>query len=197
MTRSPLSRSLAVGTLACCGFVAAGEARSDMVSDVWLKLGEHCAPVIEKKTVDPEDFKSLPAEHRIASSTDGRRIQVDHQTQDQQWSVSASQSDVGGKRYIYCTVAYHNFQQLADVAQISENLIAMLKASGATDIAGGPQQDIQITPLYATPGSGIDQSVEFDVVGLQPWPDVLVQFQVFTYGMGIGVLTDFPLSEVE
>ena len=72
-----------------------------------------------------------------------------------------------------------------------------LKASGATDIAGGPQQDIQITPLYATPGSGIDQSVEFDVVGLQPWPDVLVQFQVFTYGMGIGVLTAFPLSEVE
>ncbi len=185
------------GIFSCVGAVIAAPAQSDIVSDVWLKLGEHCAPVMKKKAVDPEDFNSLPAEHRIASSTDGRRIQVDHQTQDQQWSLSVNQSDVGGRRYLYCTVAYHNLQQLADVEQTSEALLNMLKASGATDIAGGPQQNIKITSLYATPGSGIEQSVAFDVVGLQPWPDVLFQFQVFTYGVGIGIQTSFPLSEAQ
>lgn len=168
-----------------------------MITEVWNALSQHCGRVIQKNEVVAADFENLPNEHRIAQSPDGRRIQIDHQTQDLQWTVSASQSDVGGNRFLYCTVSYHNLQQVADVDAITRDLIDRLKASGATDIVGGEEQVIKISPLYATQGSGIEKTSHVDAHGLLPSDELVIQFQVYTYGLGASILGVLPLNEVE
>lgn len=171
-------------------------AQDDLINDVWMAFGKHCGKVIEAKAVDTKAFETLPPEHRISKSTDGLRAQVDHQTQDQQWTFSASHSDLSDMRYIYCTVGYHNLQPLGDVENLGTVLRARLEASGATAIAGGEVEDLKITSIYATAGSGTDRMVHMEAAGVLPDPAFIAQFQIFSYGISIGAFALLPISEI-
>ncbi|QYX56676.1 hypothetical protein K1T73_16830 [Roseovarius sp. SCSIO 43702] len=196
-----MPRSLRDVALGACAFLyaTAGPALAEnaLIEDVWQAFEEHCGPVMRTKGVDPDAFDNLPSEHRISKSTDGRRIQVDHQTQDMKWSVSAAQSDLAATRYIYCMVGYHNLQPLEDFDGIVAALRERLEKSNASDIAGGEDEFLRITPLYATPGSGLDQTVHMDAIGVLSEPDFVAQFQVYSYGISIGTLAVLPLREVQ
>lgn len=186
--------SIAAGVLL---WASTSYAQTDTITNVWNALAQHCGPVIQKQAVVIADFENLPNEHRLSQSADGRRVQIDHQTQDLQWTVSAAQSELGGKRMIYCTVSYHNLQQIADVEQMTRDLVDRLKASGATEVVGGNEKVVKISPLYASPGSGIDQTGHIDAFGLLPSNDMFLQFQVFGYGLSATVLGILPLSGAE
>ncbi|MEM9576454.1 MAG: hypothetical protein AAF999_05525 [Pseudomonadota bacterium] len=172
-------------------------AQDDLINDVWLAFGKHCGKVIEARAVDPTAFETLPQEHRISKSTDGLRVQVDHQTQDQRWSVSAMHSDLSDMRYIYCTVNYHNPQPLDDVDGLGAALRSRLEASGATAIAGGEVEDLKITSIYASRGSGVDQLVHMEAAGVLPDPDFIAQFQIYSYGLSVGTIAVLPIGEIE
>ena len=149
------------------------------------------------KTLDAQQYTDLSADHRIAQSADGKRVQVDHQTQDQQWSLSALQSDIGENRYLYCTVGYHNLMPMADIQGLIDKLENHLQANGTTELSGGEVQSLQITPLWASEGSGMDQMYHIEALGVLPDPDFVAQFQIYSYGFSAGAFGVFPLDDLD
>ncbi len=169
-------------------------AQANVIDEVWQKFTEHCAPIMQARAVDVDAFMNLPPEHRIAVSTDGKRIQIDHQTQDQRQSLGVMQSDLGERRFIDCNVGYHNLQPIGDFEAVAAELRQRLEVSGVTAIAGGEDDVLKITSIYASEGSGLDKTVLMDVLGLFPDPNIVTNFQVYSYGIAISALAIFPMD---
>ena len=186
-----------LGFALCALVLSSGgaSAQAGLIDSVWQKFGEYCGAIIQSGSVDPAAYVSLPPEHRIAQSTDGNRIQIDHQTQDQKWSLSITQTDLGDRRYLHCHVGYHNLQPLESFEAIASDLRARLELSGATALAGGEDRDIKITSIYAAPGSGVDKMINIDALGLLSYPEMVAQFHVYSYGIGIGAFGIVSRSE--
>lgn len=170
------------------------QAQGAMIDQVWAQFGQVCGQVVQNREVNPAQFSQLQPEFRITRSTDGLRVFIDQQAPDGTGSLHISQSDVGGKRHLYCSVFAFSSSEI-DHVSIASGLRSRLEASGSIEVAGGIEQLLSASPNWTSLGPGTG-SIIIDAIGLLPPTDFLTQFDIHNQGIIISAIGSVPLEDV-